>query len=139
MAGRAPKLRVIDGLGQRRAPEPLVSRDAVARVLVGAGVDLLLRRISPERAEAIEREVEEILGLFDAVDARPALLGELERRVGELEVLVRDGALRRAAVGGVVASPPPTLGHVHGRGGAGRSGSRVGGPALLRDLSGDSG
>jgi len=62
--GEAPKLRVIQGLGQKQQ-EPLASRDAVTRVLIEAGADLLLRRISSERAEAIEREVDEILELFD--------------------------------------------------------------------------
>ena len=65
--GEAPKLRVIQGLGQKKQ-EPLASRDAVARVLIEAGADLLLRRISSERAEAIEKEVDEILALFDRVD-----------------------------------------------------------------------
>ncbi|HEY8209728.1 MAG TPA: hypothetical protein VIG99_19710, partial [Myxococcaceae bacterium] len=57
-------LRVIQGGGER-THEPLTSRDAVVRVLVEAGADLLLRRISPERAQAIEQEVNEILDLFD--------------------------------------------------------------------------
>jgi len=38
----------------------LGSRDAVRAVLIEAGADLLLRRISPARAEAIEEEVDAI-------------------------------------------------------------------------------
>lgn len=90
-----PKLRVIQGLGQRQA-EPLGSRDAVSRVLLEAGVDLLLRRISPARAEAIEREVDEVLELFDAVDGDPSVMPRLERRLDDLESLVRETRDRRA-------------------------------------------
>ena len=90
----APKLRVIQGLGQKK-PDPLTSRDAVARVLIEAGADLLLRRISPARAEAIETEVEEILALFDRVDREPAKLAELSKRLDELEALMRETRERR--------------------------------------------
>jgi len=85
----APKLRVINGLGQKKI-EPLADRDAVARVLIEAGADMLLRRISPERAEAIEKEVDEILSLFDRVDANPILMPVLKRKLDELESLVRE-------------------------------------------------
>ncbi len=85
----APKLKVIHGLGQRQQ-ESLASRDAVARVLVEAGADLLLRRISADRAEVIEQAVEEILQLFDRVDAQPVLLPVLQRKLDELEALMRD-------------------------------------------------
>lgn len=84
-----PRLKVIAGLGQRKQ-EPLASRDAVARVLIEAGADLLLRRISAERAEAIEKEVDEVLSLFDRVDREPVLLPVLRRRLDELEALVRE-------------------------------------------------
>lgn len=84
-----PKLRVIQGLGQRQQ-EPLADRDAVARVLIEAGADMLLRRISPERAEAIEKEVDEILNLFDRVDKNPILMPVLKRKLDELEGLVRE-------------------------------------------------
>jgi hypothetical protein len=90
-----PRLRVIKGLGQKHE-EPLASRDAVARVLIEAGADLLLRRISPERAEAIEREVDGILKLFDLVDKNPLLMPVLQRKLDELEALMQDTRERRA-------------------------------------------
>ena|SRR3712207_3027961 len=86
--GRA-RLRVIHGEGPR-PPEPLTSRNAVARVLMEAGADLLLRRISTERAAEIERRVDEVLDLFDRVDAQPVLTHVLERKLKELEALMRD-------------------------------------------------
>ena len=89
-----PQLKVIHGDGQRR-PDPLTSRDAVARVLMEAGADLLLRRISVPRAEAIETEVNEILSLFDRVDRQPELMPRLEKRLAELEALVRETRERR--------------------------------------------
>jgi len=91
----APKLRVIKGLGQKQE-EPLADRDAVARVLIEAGADLLLRRISAERAEAIEKEVDEILSLFDRVDQNPILMPVLKRKLDELEGLVRESRQKRA-------------------------------------------
>lgn len=90
----APKLRVINGLGQKQE-EPLADRDAVARVLIEAGADMLLRRISPERAEAIEKEVDEILSLFDRVDKNPILMPVLKRKLDELEGLVRETREKR--------------------------------------------
>ncbi len=84
-----PRLRVIQGLGQKQQ-EPLLSRDAVARVLVEAGADLLLRRISPERAEVIEQAVDEILALFDRVDDNRLLFPVLQRKLDELEQLMRE-------------------------------------------------
>lgn len=83
-----PRLRVIQGEGQARR-EPLDSRDAVARILIEAGADLLLRRISPERAEAIEHLVEDALALFDKSERSPEYLELLEQRLAELESLVR--------------------------------------------------
>ncbi len=83
-------LRVIQGGGQRRQDEPLASRDAVARVLMEAGVDLLLRRISSARAEEIERKVDRVLDLFDRVDAAPVLMPVLRRHLDELEALMRE-------------------------------------------------
>jgi hypothetical protein len=80
---------VIQGGGQR-THEKLASRDAVVRVLLEAGGDLLLRRISPERAGEIERRVESVLGLFDAVDRSPALMPALERQLEDLEALMRE-------------------------------------------------
>lgn len=90
-----PRLRVIQGLGQKQQ-EPLLSRDAVARVLVEAGADLLLRRISPERAEVIERAVDEILALFDKVDDNRLLFPVLQRKLDDLEALMQETRQTRA-------------------------------------------
>lgn len=87
--GLQPRLKVIHGLGQRQQ-EPLHSRDAVARVLMEAGADLLLRRISADRAEVIERDVDEILALFDRVDAQPLLMPVLQKKLDALEALMRE-------------------------------------------------
>ncbi len=89
-------LRVIEGGGQRRQDEPLVSRDAVARVLMEAGVDLLLRRITPTRAAEIERKVDRVLDLFDRVDSAPVLMPVLRRHLDELEALMRETRTRRS-------------------------------------------
>jgi hypothetical protein len=97
-APRASFLRVIQGGGER-THEPLTSRDAVVRVLVEAGADLLLRRISPERAQAIEVEVNDILDLFDRVDATPGLMPVLRRRLDELEALMGQTRDRRRRPG----------------------------------------
>ena len=87
--------------GGKRVHEPLASRDAVVRVLLESGADLLLRRISPERAGEIERRVERVLDLFDAVDRSAARVPELEREIEELEALMRQTrdmhAVRRRA------------------------------------------
>ncbi len=90
----APRLKVINGLGQKKI-EPLSNRDAVARVLIEAGADMLLRRISTARAEAIEEEVEAALALFDRVDAEPHLMAELQRKLDGLEELMRETRERR--------------------------------------------
>ncbi|WP_225412946.1 hypothetical protein [Stigmatella hybrida] len=90
-----PNLRVIRGEGQKRPPEPLTSRDAVARVLIEAGADLLLRNISSARAEEIERQVDQVLELFDRVDSAPVLLPVLRRHLDELEALMRETRARR--------------------------------------------
>ncbi len=91
-----PRLKVIRGEGQPR-PDPLVSRDAVTRVLIEAGTDLLLRRISVPRAEAIETDVDEILALFDRVDRQPDLMPQLEKRLADLELLVSETREKRQA------------------------------------------
>ena len=83
-----PRLTLIKGEG-RRAEEALDNRDAVMRVLIEAGADLLLRRISPERAEFIEERVDEVLALFDRVDREPAVMGELKHKLDDLEGLMR--------------------------------------------------
>lgn len=92
-----PGLRVIRGEGQRRPDEPLTSRDAVARVLMEAGADLLLRRISPDRAAEIERQVDRALDLFDRVDANPLVLPVLRRHLDALDTLMRETRERRPA------------------------------------------
>ena len=90
----APRLKLIRGLGQKKI-EALSSRDAVARVLIETGADLLLKRISAVRAEAIEAEVEEVLSLFDRVDREPALMSELQKKLDGLEALMRETRERR--------------------------------------------
>jgi hypothetical protein len=90
-----PRLKVIKGLGQKKPTESLTSRDAVARVLIETGADLLLRRISASRAEAIEEEVETILSLFDRLEKEPLVSKELERRLDALEALMRETRERR--------------------------------------------
>jgi hypothetical protein len=93
---KPPRLRVIDGGGER-AQEPLASRDAVIRVLVETGADMLLRRISVERAEEIQENVDRILELFDAVDRAPDLLPVLERELEELQQLMAQTRSLRSA------------------------------------------
>lgn len=88
-------LRVIQGGGER-VQEALSSRDAVVRVLVEAGADLLLRRITAERAEYIERSVNQILDLFDRVDAVPQLMPVLKRQLDELEALMTETRAQRS-------------------------------------------
>lgn len=95
--GLSPRLKVIKGLGQKQ-DEPLASRDAVARVLMEAGADLLLRRISDERAEEIEKRVDEILNLFDRVDDNRILFPVLQRKLDELEQLMRETRSTRKRV-----------------------------------------
>lgn len=89
-----PRLKVLSGEG-RRAQEPLESRDAVARVLMEAGADLLLRRISDERAAEIEGRVNEVLELFDRVDRHPLFMAVLKRKLDELEALMRETRQKR--------------------------------------------
>lgn len=72
----------------------------MVRVLVEAGADLLLRRISVERAEEIEANVERILDLFDQVDRAPELMPELKRRLDELEGLMTETRAVRTRRGG---------------------------------------
>jgi hypothetical protein len=84
-----PWLRVIQGGGEKQEPR-LKDRNAVARVLIEAGADVLLRRISSERAEEIEGRVDEILGLFDRVDVDPAAFPLLQARLDALEELMRE-------------------------------------------------
>src|SRR2546423_12663820 len=85
-----PRLKVIQGLGQKKKIERLASRDAAARVLMEAGAVRLLRRISPVRAEAIEQVVEEILALLDRVESDPLALPGHARRLDALETLMSE-------------------------------------------------
>lgn len=94
---KSPRLKVIQGLGQKQ-PEVLASRDDVARVLMEAGADLLLRRISSERAEEIEQRVDEILTLFDKVDDNRILFPVLQRKLDDLEALMRETRATRRRV-----------------------------------------
>jgi hypothetical protein len=82
--GGWPPLRVLDGGGEPRAPEPLDTRDAVTRVLVGAAADLLLRRIDARQAHSIRFQVERVLLLFDRAAAGAATP---DRLAFELEAL----------------------------------------------------
>jgi hypothetical protein len=86
--------RVIQGERARR-DETLRSRDDVARLLVAAAADMLLRRITPDRAHAIEERVERVMRLFERVDAQPILLPVLRRELDELEAIWREGDHRR--------------------------------------------
>ena len=85
----APRLSLIQGEGQARNTV-LHSRDDLARVLVGAAGDMLLRRISAPRASEIQRKVERLLALFDRVDREPLLEKVLRRELDGLEALVRE-------------------------------------------------
>src|SRR5215471_17695637 len=73
-----------------RASNSYGSPDAVVRVLIEAGADLLLRKISSQRAEEIRRRVDTVMGLFDRVDGSPQLIPALKRRLDELESLMRE-------------------------------------------------
>jgi hypothetical protein len=90
-----PPLRLIRGDGEKKA-ERLDSRDAVVRVMIEAGADLLLRKISSDRAEDIRRRVDQIMSLFDRVDRAPELLPSLKKRLDELEALMRETRTLRA-------------------------------------------
>jgi len=87
-------LRLVRGKGEKR-PEVLNSRDAVARVLIEAGADLLLRRISVERAEHIERCVDRLLHLFDLAEVQPEQLAVLQAQLEELELLMQESRGRK--------------------------------------------
>lgn len=86
---RRQPLRLIQG-GNQRKIEPLLSRDAVVRVMVDAGADLLLRRISPDRAEEIQEAVDRILVMFDEADRHPNVLPILRRELDALEIMISE-------------------------------------------------
>ena len=86
--------RLIRGEGQKRE-EVLHSRDDVVRLLVGSACDLMLRRISPDRAHEIQRRVDRIMRLFERVPADPVASALLRRELDDLESIYRDGQQRR--------------------------------------------
>ena len=88
-------LRLIRGGGQGRR-EPLATRESVVRVLLEAGVDLLLRRISAARAEEIERRVERVLRLFDAPGSSSDPTAALRDELDALERLMVETRAKRA-------------------------------------------
>ena len=83
-------LRVIQGEGQRR-DETLKSKDDVARVLLGAALDLMHKRISVERNSEIQRRVDRVLRLFDLAGSDPVAMALLRRELDELEKIWREG------------------------------------------------
>lgn len=94
-AGRT--FRVIKGEGQKRE-ETLHSRDDVVRLLVGTACDVMLKRISPDRAHEIQRRVDRIMRLFDRVPADPVATALLRRELDDLEGVYRDGQDRRRSL-----------------------------------------
>ncbi len=88
--GAHPPLRMIKGEARRRKDRAILSRDGVVRVLIEAAADLLLRRITSERAEEIRGAVDRIMTLFDRVDASPELMPVLKRQLDGLESLMRE-------------------------------------------------
>jgi len=89
--GRRPGatgLRLIQGGGESKQ-ERLESRESVVRVLLEAGVDLLLRRISAERAEEIESRVDRLLTLFDGAESEDNR-SQLRTELDELERLMTE-------------------------------------------------
>ena len=93
--GSRPGLRVIRGEGQRRE-EPLKTQGDVVRLLLDAACELMLKRISPDRAHEIQRRVDRILRLFERVPADPVATALLRRELDDLETLWREGELKRA-------------------------------------------
>jgi hypothetical protein len=67
------------------------------RVLVEAGADLLLRRITPERAQQIERSVNRVLNLFERVEKSPRLEAALRKELNALQLLMNESRKRRRA------------------------------------------
>jgi hypothetical protein len=95
-AGGSPArpFRVIKGEGQGR-DETLRSRDDVARLLVAAAADMMLKRISVERADEIQRRVNRVMRLFDKVDQDPVVMALLRRELDDLEAIWREGQRKR--------------------------------------------
>jgi len=97
--GAHPPRRMIKGEARRRKDPPILSRDGLVRVLIEAAADLLLRRITSERAEEIRRAVDRIMTLFDRVDASPELMPVLKRQLDGLESLMRETRAIKARKG----------------------------------------
>lgn len=90
--------RVIRGEGKRR-DETLKSRDDVARLLVGSACDLLLKRISPDRAHGIQVRVDRVMRLFDRAQDDSVAMALLRRELDDLERLYREGQEKRRPAG----------------------------------------
>jgi len=88
--------KVIRGEGQKRA-ETLHSKDDVVRLMVGTACDVLLKRVSPDRAHEIQRRVDRIMRLFERVPADPVAVALLRRELDDLESLYREGQQKRGA------------------------------------------
>lgn len=85
--------RIIKGEGKKR-DETLRTRNDVARLLVASAADVMLRRISVDRAHEIETKVERVMKLFDRADD-PLVQLLLRRELDQLEALWREGQEKR--------------------------------------------
>jgi hypothetical protein len=81
--------RVIRGEGKRR-DEKLRSRDDVVRLLVAAAADMMLKRITPERAHEIQVRVERVQRLFERCERDPVLWPLLRVELETLEKVWRE-------------------------------------------------
>jgi len=90
----ARTLRVIEG-GRQRRKETLETRNDVARLLVAAAADMLLHRITSDRAHEIQVRVERVQRLFERCQGDPILLPILRRELDELEALWRESQDKR--------------------------------------------
>ncbi len=84
-----PALRLLKGGAQARE-QRLTSRDDVTRLLLRSAADLLLRRISPARANAIQKKVDRVLTLFDASAVNPSAAKLLRAELDSLERMARE-------------------------------------------------
>lgn len=76
--------RVIRGEGRKR-DETLRSRDDVARLLVASAANMMLQRMSTERAHEIQARVDRVMHLFDLVERDPLAARFLRHELDELE------------------------------------------------------
>ncbi len=76
--------RVVRGEGQKR-DETLYSRDDVARLLVASAANMMLQRMSTERAHEIQARVDRVMHLFDLVERDPLAARLLRHELDELE------------------------------------------------------